>query len=653
MLYLDIETRSDTDLIFHGLRRYAEDPSTELICMGYCFDDDEIKFRWADEEFPQIIVDYFDAGAPIMAHNAEFEKHLFEHVIAPTYGFTAPTTEQWRCSMAIGLTNGFAGGLDALAAGLGLPHRKNPQGARLIREYCAPGHEKTFKPGDADNMKEYCISDVEIMRAAVKCLRELTPDEWEEYHLNCKINARGLPIDTAFCTAALSYTREVADDANEQISKLTGGKMTKATQRNARNDWLFPLLTDRHMKMLEVYKKGEKKISLDADHRRYLLECDDLHTDARTLLEYIDNAGSSALKKFAVAAHQNVNGRVHNTFLWNGAGRTGRFSGKGLQPHNIRRDVFGDNQAEALIQDILAGYEIDNPADTMARLLRAMISHPDGLYWCDWSSIEGRVAPWLSNSDAGDRKLTLFKQGKDIYVVTAADMFHVSEADVDKDFRQSGKIAELSLQFGGSHNALIGMAKNYGVTFEEEEARDIVIRWRQANPWAQEIWDDYDRAIAGAVLEPGVEHQVGRVTYCSDGANYLWCRLPSERLLSYPKPKFEPYMTPWGEEKIGATFQSHFKPAAGEPPIRIHARGALLFQNCTQAVAADILREALLVCDDKGLKVVGHIHDEIIIESGDPKDGDLLNQIMLENPWWSSLLPIATGGVQSGTRFGK
>ena len=652
LLFLDLETRSDCDLFFHGLRRYAEDPSTEVICMAYAFDDEDIQFWWGYEPFPMDVLKHYTLGGLITAHNAEFERHLFKWAICPAYGLPQIPMDQWRCSMAMGLTNGFAGGLDALAVGLGLPYRKHSQGTRLISDYCKTGHLTQFKPGDADLMKEYCISDVEIMRAAVKCLRPLTDDEWEEYHLNSKINERGLPIDVDFCTAALGYTREVADDANRQIAELTGGKMTKATQRKARDAWLFPKLTEYQMKLLEVYKKGEKKISLDADHRQYLLNCEDLDYDARKLLEYINDAGSSALKKFAVAAHQHVRGRVHNTFLWNGAGRTGRFSGKGLQPHNIRRDVFSHNEAEALIQDILAGYEIDTPADTMARLLRAMIKHDEGLYYVDWSSIEGRVAPWLSNSDAGERKLDLYREGRDIYVVTAASMFNVSEERVDKTFRQSGKIAELSLQFGGSHNALIGMAKNYGVTFEEEVARDIVIKWRQANPWAEEIWADYDRAISDAVRSPGVDFEVGRVTYHSDGQNFLWCKLPSERLLSYPKPRFEPYMTPWGEEKIGATFQTHFKPAAGEPPLRNHARGALLFQNSVQAVAADCLREALLRADDEGLEIVGHVHDEII-GLGSPEDGERLDNIMLERPWWSDGLPIATGGVASGKRYGK
>ena len=656
MLYIDKESRSEIDLPFHGLRRYVEDSSTEVICMAYAFDDGPIKFWWAewykDNDFPQEIIDYFEDGGLICAHNAEFERHMFNWVTANDYGFKPPKLEQWRCSMAMGLANGFAGGLDALAVDLGLPYRKHREGTRLIKEYCAPGHLKEFKPGDADLMKEYCISDVEIMRAAVKCLRPLTDDEWEEYHLNCRINERGLPIDVKFCTATLGYTHEVAADANDQISRLTNGQMTKATQRKSRDAWLFPKLTPAQMKLLEVYKKGVKKISLDQDHRAYLLECEDLDHGARELIEYIDNAGSSALKKFAVAAHQHVAGRVHNTFLWNGAGRTGRFSGKGLQPHNIRRDVFEHNEAEALIQDVLEGYEVDKPANTLARLLRAMISHDEGLYWVDWSSIEGRVAPWLSVSSAGEAKLDLYRANKDIYVITAAEMFNIDEASVDKDFRQSGKIAELSLQFGGAHNALIGMAKNYGVTFSEDDARDIVIKWRRTNPWAPDIWNHYDSAITEAVLNPGRDVEVGRVTYHSDGQNYLWCRLPSDRLLSYPKPRFEPYMTPWDEERVGVTFQSHFKPAAGDPPIRTHARGALLFQNSVQAVAADCLREALLEADDAGLDVVMHCHDEIVGQ-GSVDKGHVLNDIMLQQPWWADGLPIATGGVQHGKRWGK
>ena len=128
--------------------------------------------------------------------------------------------------------------------------------------------------------------------------------------------------------------------------------------------------------------------------------------------------------------------------------------------------------------------------------------------------------------------------------------------------------------------------------------------------------------------------------------------MPSERLLAYPFPAWEPYFTPWDEERVGPTFQVHFKPAAGEPPLRNHARGALLFQNTVQAVAADLLREALLEADDQGLNIVGHIHDEIIGQ-GAKEEGEILNRIMLEVPWWGEGLPINTGGVKVGQRYGK
>jgi DNA polymerase len=282
--------------------------------------------------------------------------------------------------------------------------------------------------------------------------------------------------------------------------------------------------------------------------------------------------------------------------------------------------------------------------------------------------------------------LELYRKGRDVYVVTAANMFHLDEREIDADLRQSGKIAELALQYGGGREALIGMAKNYGVVFDDAEADKIVSAWRKANPWAtgrkesyeekklrydelspsekQErklaafknkhipgVWGRYQDAINECVLAPGTPIEVGRVTYMSDG-DFLWCQLPSERMLAYPRPLWETYFTPWDEERVGPTFQTHFKPAAGDPPLRNHARGALLFQNTVQAVAADLLRESLLLADDKGLNIVGHTHDEII-GIGSDTDGAILNKIMLETPWWAEGLPIATGGVSVGTRYGK
>jgi len=195
------------------------------------------------------------------------------------------------------------------------------------------------------------------------------------------------------------------------------------------------------------------------------------------------------------------------------------------------------------------------------------------------------------------------------------------------------------------------MARGYGVVFEDHEASDIVSRWRRANPWAEDIWSDFDKAIARAVLQPGDETVAGRLSFMVQD-KYLWCQLPSERMLAYPRPLWEDYETPWGEERRGATFQMSMTPAVGEPPLRRHARGALLFQNAVQATAADILREALLAADDAGLDIILSIHDEIV-GVGPYSDGEKLNEIMLRQPAWAVGLPLATGGVSSGRRYGK
>ena len=650
VLFLDLETQSQCDLPVEGLVRYAQHETTSVICMAFKFDDDAAQFWWHHEPFPPEVVEHFASGGLVVAHNAAFERHLFDYVIANDYGFEPPKLAQWRCSMTAALTSGLPAALGNAAEALGLPVGKVKEGARLIRDYCVPGHLTEFKAGDADLMQQYCETDVVVMQGLWQSVRPLTDHEWAEYALNERINGRGIPVDVAMCDAVMNYADEIAADADREITELTDGVITKATQRKARDAWVLPKLTSNHLKLLTVYRKGEKKISFGKECRAALLEATDLDPRVRLYLEYVDNAGSSALKKYSVAREQEVDGRVHNCLLFNGA-QTGRFSGRVLQPHNFRRDAYGENEAGAVIADILEGYEVQRPANTMARLLRSMITHEDGLYWVDWSAIEGRVAPWLADSAAGERKLDVYRAERDVYVVTAASMFSMDEDDVDAGGRQSGKIAELSLQFGGGAGALIGMARGYGVVFEDHEASDNVSRWRRTNPWAEDIWGDFDKAITRAVLHPGEETVAGRLSFMVQD-KYLWCQLPSERMLAYPRPLWEDYETPWGEERRGATFQMSMTPAVGEPPLRRHARGALLFQNAVQATAADILREALLAADDAGLDIILSIHDEIV-GVGPYSDGEKLNEIMLRQPAWAVGLPLATLGVSSGRRYGK
>lgn len=510
---------------------------------------------------------------------------------------------------------------------------------------------------DKDLMREYCINDVEVMRAAGRRMRDLTPEEWEEYHLTCRINQRGLPVDVPLCKAAVSRMDRSANEANDVIQKLTGGKMMKHTERKSRDAWLYPKLTPLQIKSITDERTGKR--SLDKDRRAILIQTYGIDEDAKELLQAIDDAGSSALKKYAVALHTHIGGRVFNTFQFNGAG-TGRFSGRGLQPHNMRRDAYSPEEAEALAQAVIAGEPIENVSNVMARLLRGMLLHEMGIYFVDWSSIEGRVAPWLANSSHGEARLELYRNKMDVYKVTAALMIYKNADYMDRvtpEDRQIGKIAELSLQFGGTKRALQSMAKKFDVHFSDAAAMGHVENWQRTNPWALDSWVAFEEGAKRAVMHPNTDFRVGRCTFRAyqlveeNFSRFLWLQLPSERILAYPMPRYGMVETPWGTSRK-ASFQTSLTPAKGEPPIRHVLRGSLLFQNATQAVAADCLRESLLCADSEGLDIVGHVHDEII-GLGPREDGERLNNIMLEQPWWADGLPLDTGGVSWGKRYGK
>ena len=650
MLYIDLETRSECDLIFHGLRRYAEHPSTELICAAYAVDDEPMKFFWANEPFPAGLREYLAGGGLIYAHNAQFERELFDFVLCNDYDLPPIEPSRWRCSMVQALTNGHPASLGQLAHSLDLPIQKQTEGTRLIRQYCAPGFVDIFDvPADMDAMKTYCVYDVEVMRAAIERMRALTDSEWAEYHLTETMNERGIPVDVTLAEAVLGYSKEITEDADAEIYRITNGAMHKHTQRTARDQYILPRLTQHQKKLITVYKKGEEKLSFDREHRGYLLEDEDLDVEVFALLEQIDNAGSSSLTKFATAAHTHAEGLVHHTLQYHGA-QTGRFTSRGLQIHNMIRDAYGDNAAERLIADICAGEPVERPAQSMARLARALLWQDTGLYYVDWSSIEGRVAPWISQDPQAQPRLDLFAAGGDIYVAAVREMLGL-RGEVSGDQRQIGKVAELSLGYGGGVGALSRMAKNYGMIFTQQEASDIVRKWRDANRWATDIWAAFERAARAAVETPLTPHTAGRCTYQSDGS-YLWCALPSGRLLAYPKPLVEFVDDPFGGA-YKATFQTSTKPgkdAVGR--IRKPLRGALIYQNAVQGAAACLLREALVRAHAAGLDIRWHVHDEIV-GIGTLEHGNRLNDLMLEAPAWADGLPLATGGVKWGRRWGK
>lgn len=598
--------------------------------------------------FPSRIVDHIKQGGAIWAHNAQFERLIWWYVLAPDYGLPEPNYEQWRCTAAQARAHGLPGALGDCARALGIPQQKQADGRRLIQTYSVPGHIEIIPQADLDLFVAYCQQDVVVERMLTNLLRELSDYEWDEYALNERICDRGVPIDVPFAAAALDYAEAVRADVDSNIVKLTDGKVSNARGRKDRDAWFLPLLTEDQLDLIHEYKDGVKKLRFDQRHRAALLEADDLDPKAARFVELVEEAGGVTISKYTAMVSREVDGRLHGALMFNGAGQTGRFSSTGLQLHNLKREGVPD--PDALIQLVVDGFEIDDVTATLAKLVRPTIYRPEGLTWCDYSSIEGRVAPWLANSPEGDAKLDLYRQGVDPYIYNAAATFGIPMEEVTKDQRQAGKIQELSLQFLGGAGALKHMARNYGMNIPDAQASMLRDKWRAANPWAMRFGQQLARAALNAVRAPGEWFAAGRVEYAFDGGDWLWCKLPSGRFIAYLKPRLEYVMTPWGEEVRTVTrVVGSRKPKTGEEWPRGPLNPTLYIENITQAVAADLLRAALMRCDRAGLAIVLHVHDEIVAEG---YCEDELRELMLDSPIWAEGLPV-DGEAGSGQRYGK
>ena len=651
-LHIDFETRSPVDLVTRGAYLYAAE--AEIICMAWAIDDEPVQV-WKPlegEPFPMRVHRAILDDADCYAHNAEFEAAIF-NALLPAY---APQDWQWICTANLAAACALPRALGPLAQCMDLGARKDVAGYDLIKRMCIPPYEDT--PYLREQMYAYCAQDTEVERLVAGTLRQLTLTEHQDFQVNLIINQQGLPIDTELAALAAARAEEERLALAEEVSYLTYG-MVQTTAGAGLRDWVYNNLAgaDRGAML------REEKVVLDKHVRAELLELPDLSPVVRDVLECSDEASKSSVAKFrSMLNRADYDARVRGAYLLNGAGQTGRYSSTGLQLHNFPRASVDD--PEEVIAQLQAGKPVS--LDTLSKLLRPAIQAPAwrSLVWGDWSAIEGRVCPWLADSSTGEAKLDVFRAGLDPYVVTAAKMFHSGNLEaVDDDDRQKGKVAELSLQFGGAGGALNNMARNYGLRFDDP--RPLVEAWRRANPWAGPFWRALEKAAMSAVSDPLQIYPAGRVkyVYIPDvlvAPGTLWCVLPSGRALAYPGAQLV-------EGKYGAeliAIKGSRRPRKGEPWPTVKLWYGLLCENITQAAAADILRGALrelvLDPDDRVLLpsdtvVIGHTHDEILLECADSRVQEtelLLRQVMTRVPAWARGLPLAAK-IDNGKRYGK
>jgi DNA polymerase len=648
-LWVDFETRSRCDLRSRGVYNYAQDASTDVLCMSYAFNDEDVRTWLPGEPFPQAVRDH---KGLVYAHNAAFERLIFWYVLQVDFKL-----EQFYCTAAQARANCAPGSLEDVGRFAGATMKKDHRGGQLIRALSIPQSDGTFREDAAlmQEMVDYCEQDVRAMRAIAQAQRPLSADELADYHTNERINDRGVLLDRPLAQAAVRYAETELTEIQNIVAEVTQGEI-KSVRSPKMKDWVLARVGPQAVAVATVMKDGVEKLSIDKNVRANLLVLaeenpDEVPAEVAEVIQCADDLWASSVAKFqrAAALADEEDFRVRGAFVFAGGSATGRASSFGLQVHNFPRKCAAD---PALVrQAMVRGHQIvpeygRRVTDVLKGMLRPALMADKGkrLIVADWAAIEARVTPWASNSIFGANKLDIFAKGEDVYKHNAMATFHVGYDEVDKDQRQIGKVQELACGFAGGVGAFASMGRIYGLLMSESDAKRMVDAWRRANKWAVPYWSGLEETYMRAMRNKGREFTIGRVTYLFDGL-HLWYALPSGRVLCYPFARFD-------EEGNLTYAKASWKPAADAkewPRARLW-RG-LACENITQAVANDLLRYALRQLDD----VVLHIHDEIVLEV--PEDdaeaaAERLVQIMCEPPPWASGLPL-NAEVAIMERYGK
>lgn len=649
VLWIDFETRSRCDLKAQGVYNYAQDMSTEVLCMSYAFDDEPVETWLPKHPFPERVANW---KGEIRAHNAAFERLIFWHVLDVPFALA-----QFYCTATQARANCLPGSLEDIGRALSSKMKKDHRGSQLIRQLSIPKADGTFNtdPELMAEMVTYCEQDVRTMREISKAMRSLSDTELADYHVNERINDRGVRVDVPLCEAAVRYAEAELQEIEQIVAEVTQGEITSVRSPKMR-EWVLARVGPEAKKLMTVYKDGEKKYSIDKTVRANLLaidNADELPADVADVVQCADDLWASSVAKFKRLANlAGQDARVRGAFVFAGGSATGRASSYGAQVHNFTRKCH--KEPEAVRQALVRGHSIvprygTRVTDVLKAMLRpALIPAKGNVYVvADWNAIEARATAWLSADRTAEDVLDVFRAGGDIYKREAAGIYRTDASKITDEQRQIGKVAILSLGFAGGVGAFGNMARAYGVTMSESDAQRIVDAWRRANAWAVRYWQKLEEAYTRAMRNVNHEFRVGRVIYMFDG-QHLWYALPSGRVLCYPFARLD-------EDGV-SYLKAAWKPAqdATEWP-RARLWKGLATENITQATANDLLREALRELDRRGLHTVLHVHDEIVLECPSAAAevvAETLVEVMCTAPSWAEGLPLRAE-VKVMERYGK
>jgi DNA polymerase bacteriophage-type len=637
--HLDFETRSRVDLKKCGAGRYADDPSTQILCVCWAVDNGPV-FGHVGPDMPKQIKKMSLEGYTFSAFNAIFEqliwKYLWPEVPVP----------EFICTRALSAAHGLPQGLDRACKALHIGSSKDREGTRLIGKYSIPRKDGIFNElagEDEKKMLQYCAKDVVLSRRILQRLPLLSEIEQEVYNWTVLANLRGLTIDVNLAQKAEGIANALQNDGNKELSMLTNKRIFSVSQ-----------IARIRAYLKEVF--GVQTESLDKEAIEELLLRDSLPDAARRVLELRRDLSQSSVRKFKKARMSVCSdGKIRDTLIYHGAA-TGRFTSQVVQFQNLPKYTVTDPKTALDLVDLgdpeVFNMSYKSPMLALSGCIRGLVMPGKGqkLAIVDYNAIEARVLMWVAGQqDVVDG----FHQGRDLYVEMAQRIYrNKTLTKKNKKERTLGKVAILGLGYGMSHLKFQATCDAYGIElgekteYDEREDRETkkpirtyyaplakraVDTYRQTYTQVPRYWYSVQRAAEQCVrnAKPAT---VGGVTF-SRPRDFLYLALPSGRRLAYHRP---------GIDKDGLFYYT--EDSASYTYGKKRTYGSRLVENIIQAIARDILTHGILNLEKAGFPVILTVHDENVVEVKHEKQLDEVIKIMCELPAWAKGCPISAEG---------
>ena len=663
-LHLDYETYSEIDIRKCGAYKYAADPSTKILMLGWALDDGPVSL-WQPDIAPMpptLAASMRDPSITKHAYNAAFERLITRHCL----GLEIPP-EQWRCTMVEAFYLGFAGSLNKVLDAVGLEN-KDDRGQRLINVFSKPApknhkadrYTRDNKPVEWQEFCDYCVQDVHVERQLWHWMQQFPtiPDwDYKQWFLDQKINDHGVPMDTDMAYAAIECWDIEKANLTEELLDLTGlPKVTRAP--------FMQYLSDNTGVALDNLRK---------DYLAALLKKGALPEEASHLVSlWSQKEGKAVSKYLAVINAAGEGDRARGMFQYKGASRTDRVGGRLIQLQNLKRPFVEQEAITTLVNaikckdpkflDLLYPLPV---SDVLGGAIRHVIHGEFAI--CDLSSIESVVLGWVANCPLID---STFREGKDSYKTFASKYYEIPYEEVTKSQRGFSKPPVLGCGYMLGWKGLIAYSEGYGVDMTVEQAKDAVSTFRDMYPEIPTFWSWIDETVKRVTTSGKSEYGYGLGIERDD--HFVRILLPSGRNLSYYRPEVIQKKAPWRNMTATAQYEYEEYIAKGwtddqlvtagyMKPVqlvwnfsymglsdtnqwcRITSHAGKLTENIVQSIAGDILWHGITKAADAGLQVVLHVHDEIAVE-GDDAELTLLQQCMTDKPAWAESMWLGADG---------